>query len=35
VAEDIFDPAHMTLSLVVPNTHPMSDDEWIACMDVR
>ncbi|HRR35166.1 MAG TPA: pitrilysin family protein, partial [Kiritimatiellia bacterium] len=34
VAEDIFEPSRMTLSLVVPNTHPLSDEEWVACLDL-
>ena len=34
VAEDVFEPSRMTLSLVVPSAHPVSDEEWIACLDL-
>jgi len=34
VAEDVFEPSRMTLSLVVPNAHPVSDEDWIACLDL-
>lgn len=30
VAEDVFNPSRMTLSLVVPNAQPQSEDDWLA-----
>ena len=34
VAEDVFEPSRMTLSLVVPTTQPESEDDWRACLSV-
>ena len=34
VAEDVFEPSRMTLSLVVPSAHPVSDEARIACLDL-
>ncbi len=32
VAEDVFEPSRMTLSLVVPTAQSESEDDWLACL---
>ena len=34
VADDIFNPSSMTLSLVVPTNQPESEDAWLSCLDL-
>jgi predicted Zn-dependent peptidase len=34
VADDIFEPSRMTLSLVVPVAQPESEDAWLSCLEI-
>lgn len=33
VAEDVFEPSHMTLALVVPRAQPQRDEDWLAVFE--
>jgi len=34
VAEDVFNPSRLTLSLVVPNAQPQGEDDWMSAFEI-